>query len=118
MEKQKVLNEKKEESSVDESGCIPQTIKSKYMLQQIFSNLERKKFLEIIKLNKQLKNRLNITIKDYKEYQEIIIALIQDKNKYGKFINILKESKSEDEENKGKYYHIFFNDNKNEINKY
>ena len=110
--------EKKEESSDYLSECISEIIKSKYILQEIFSHLERKQFLEMIKFNKQLKDRLDITLKDYKEYPEIMIELISAKNIYGKFINILKEPKSKDEEDKGKYYHIFFDDNTDEINKY
>ena len=57
-----------------------------------------------------IKNRININIKDYKEYSEIYssieIEIKPVKNKYGKFINM-----NENEI----YYHIYFNDNKEEI---
>ena len=73
----------------------------------------KKKSLEIIKYNKNIKNRINISIKDYKEYSEIYssieIEIKPVKNKFGKFINIKKENE--------KYYHIYFNDNKEEIKK-
>ena len=57
-----------------------------------------------------MKKRINININDYKEYSELIeIEIKLVKNKYGKFINI----KDEDI----KYYHIFFNNNREEIKK-
>ena len=59
--------------------------------------------------------RLNLNIKDYKEYSEtftpIVIEMVPSKDKYGRFIYI--------NENDKLYYHIYFNDNKEEIkNKY
>ena len=75
----------------------------------------KKKSLDIVKYNKRLQNRINLSIKDYKEYSEkftpIEIEIIPFNNKYNKFINI--------KENEKIFYHIFFNDNKEEIeNKY
>ena len=59
-----------------------------------------------------MKNRMNISIKDYKEYSEIYSPIeIEIKpviKKYRRFINIEKNEK---------YYHIYFNDNKEEINR-
>ena len=77
--------------------------------------MPKKKKLEIVKYNKKIQNRLNLSIKDYKEYSKIItpieIEIIPNKGGYGKFINI--------KENDKLYYHIYFNDNKEEIkNKY
>ena len=70
-----------------------------------------KKKLQIVKYNKRIQNRLNLDVKDYKEYSEIEIEIIPIKDKYGKFINI--------KENDELYYHIYFNDNNEEIkNKY
>ena len=70
--------------------------KSKYILQKVFNNLLKKKFLDIIKYNKNIKERINISIKDYKEYSEIYSSIeIEIKpinNGYGKFIN-MKEKK-------------------------
>ena len=89
-------------------------IKSKYILKQIFDNLEKNKTLKIIKNNKNIQNRLDIDINDYKEYSEtctsILIEVIPMKKKYDKFINIINK---EDE----KYFHIYFNNNKTEIKK-
>ena len=71
----------------------------------------RKEKLEIVKYNKKIQNRLNLDIKDYKEYSDtftpIEIEIIPTKGKYVKFININEEDKL--------YYHIYFNDNKEEI---
>ena len=77
--------------------------------------MTKKKKLEIVKYNKRIQNRINLDIKDYKEYSEafssIEIEIIPKKCEYDKFINVNKKDKS--------YYHIYFNDNKKEIkNKY
>ena len=86
-------------------------LKSDYFLQLLFNNLLKNKSLEIIKYNNNIKNRINISIKDYKEYSEIYSSIeIEIKpvnNKYGTFININKENEI--------YYHIYFNNNKKEI---
>ena len=78
----------------------------------LFNNLLKKKSLEIIKNNKNIKERINISIKYYKEYSEIFssieIEIKPAKNKYGTFININKEEDI-------KYYHIYFNDSNEEI---
>ena len=69
------------------------------------------KGLNIIKYNENIKKRINININDYKEYSEkyssIEIEIKPVNNKYGKFISI-----NEDEEI---YYHIYFNNNEEEI---
>ena len=77
--------------------------------------MPKKKKLEIVKYNKKVQKRLDLGVKDYKEYSEtftpIEIEIIPTKDKYGRFININKNDKL--------YYHIYFNDNKEEIkNKY
>ena len=75
--------------------------------------MTKKKKLEIVKYNKKIQNRINLSVKDYKEYSEtftpIEIEIIPTKGKYGKFINI--------KENDELYYHIYFNDNREEIKK-
>jgi len=106
------LTQDKIKSNKQESNNILKNIKSKFILQIIFNNLLKKKSLYIIKYNNNLKNRLNISIKDYKEYSakkysSIEIEIKTVNNKYGKFINIDKANEM--------YYHIYFNDNKNEI---
>ena len=88
-------------------------IKSKYIIQLIFDILIKKKALYIIKYNKIIQKRMDISAKDYKEYSEkfspIEIEIVPEipNNCDGKFININKEDEI--------YYHIYFNDNKEEI---
>ena len=85
-------------------------IRSKYILKEIYTILKSNRLLEIIRYNKNLKNKLNINAKDYiKEYSKIVIEIIpnekNEKNDYN-FINIKNRFKP--------YFHIFFNDNDNE----
>ena len=86
-------------------------IKNDYILKKIFLNLKNKKFMEIIKYNKKLQKRLKVNINDYKEYSQLYssieIELIIEDYKYGRFINIDEEEK--------KYYHIYFDNSKEEI---
>ena len=108
------INVSKENNKENESAKpnpIIENIKSRYILSKIYNNMTIKKKLEIVKYNKKIQNRLNLDDKDYKEYCEIEIEIIPKKGKYGKFININKKDEL--------YYHIYFNDNKEEIkNKY
>ena len=86
-------------------------LKSNYILKKLFNNLLKRKSLDIIKYNKYIKNRINISNEDYKEYSEIYSSIELEikvaKDKYGKFINIKEENEM--------YYHIYFNNNKEEI---
>ena len=83
-------------------------IRSKYILKQIFDNLKENKLLEIIRYNKNIQNKLNKKLNDFiKEYSKIVIEIIPKENTYDKFICIPKRYES--------YYHIYFNDNKEEI---
>ena len=108
------INVSKENNKENESAKqnpILENINSKYILSKIYNNMTIKKKLEIVKYNKKIQNRINLSVNDYKEYCEIEIEIIPKKGKYGKFINI--------NENDELYYHIYFNDNKEEIkNKY
>ena len=67
--------------------------------------------LNIVKYNKILQKKLNITIKDFSDFKDLYlttkIEIIPVKNKYGKFINVYEYNKE--------YYHIYFNDNKEEV---
>ena len=105
------LSKEKTVSNKIESKDIFKNLKNDYFLQKLFHILLKKKSLDIIKYNKKIKERINISIKDYKEYSEIYSSIeIEIKpvnNKYGEFINM--------NENDKKYYHIYFNDNKEEI---
>ena len=82
---------------------VLENIKSDFFLRIIFDNLARNKKLGIIKINKKLQQRMNITINDFKEYLEkyspIEIEIIPAINKYGKFFNC----ENEDED----YYHAY-----------
>ena len=101
------LSKEKTELNEVESKDLFKNLKSKYILQILFNNLLKKKSLEIIRYNKNIKNRLNISIKDYIDCLSIDIEIKPVNNKYGKFINIDKGDE--------KYYHIYLNDNKEEI---
>ena len=85
-----------------------QIIKSRYILSLIFNNLKKKKFLEIIKINKNIQKQFNLNIKDYKEFSEIIIEIIPTKKDSGSFIHF-------DNKNDESFAQIYFNDNENEI---
>ena len=88
-------NISKENRSVLKSKVYFENLKSDYFLQKIFEHIKKNKALGIIKYNKKIQNRLNISIKDYKEYSEIYssieIEIIPIKNKYAKFINIKED---------------------------
>ena len=107
------LNTEKTESNKIESKDIFKNLKNDFFLQKLFNHLLNKKILDIIKYNKNIKERINISIQDYKEYSEIYssieIEIKPTNNKHGKFININNENEN--------YYHIYFNDNKEEINR-
>ena len=102
MSAMKVLNDVK-------SNDLFQNLKSSYILQKIFDILSKRKSLNIMKYNKNIQQRNNININDYKElleiYSEIELEIIPANDKYGKFINI----KNGNEIN----YHIYL-DNKEE----
>jgi len=111
-----------------ESKNMFNILKSDYFLQILFNIILKKKSLVIIKYNKNMKDRMNISIKDYKEYSEIYSSIeIEIKpvsNQYGNFINIVKENEEDEDEGNEKddgneeYYHIYFNNNKEEIKRY
>ena len=105
-----ILNGENIENKI-KSQDLFENIKSKYIIIKLFDNLSKKKFLDIIKYNNKIKRRIDININDYKEYLEIYssieIEIVPVENKYDKFINI-------DEENM-KYYHIYFDNGKEEI---
>ena len=66
-------------------------VRSKYILAQIFDNLQHNKKLEIVRYNKNIKNKLNIKINDYKNAYSIIeVEIIPKENKYGKLLIFLK----------------------------
>ena len=105
-----LISKEKEKNQI-KSIAKYENIKTNYFLEKVFNNLEEKKSLNLVKYNKNIKNRINIDINNYKEYSEkyssIEIEIKPVNNKYGKFVNI----KIEDEN----HFHIYFNNNKEEI---
>ena len=112
MESSNLVFEEKSEQIQIKSLAKYGNIKADYFLQKIFDNLEKKKTLEIVKNNKNIKKRINICINDYKEYAEkyssIEIEIIPINNEYGQFINYKLNIDDI-------YHHIYFNNNKEEI---
>ena len=88
-------------------------IKSDYFIQKVFDIIHKRISLEIIKYNINIQKRLNININNYKEFYELYssieLEIIPIQNNYGHFINIIEEEKN--------YFHIYFNDKKEEIGK-
>ena len=64
---------------------MSENLKSHYILEIILNHFDKKKSLEIIKYNKKIQQRLNMSIKDYRnysgKYSSIEIEIIPDKNK-------------------------------------
>ena len=99
---------------VSKKYSLSSDIKSKYILQIIFVNLQQKKLLKIINYNKKLQSLLNKDINDYiKDYFKIELEIIPKENICYKsyFINIPKGIKFKSR------YHIYFNDNNEEVEK-
>ena len=88
-------------------------IKSDYFLQKLFDNMQKRISLKIIKCNKNIQKRLNVNINNYKDFSEIFssieLEIIPIQNEYGHFIRIKEKDR--------KYFHIYFNNNKEEIKK-
>jgi len=83
-------------------------IRNKYLLKTIFDNLLELKQFQLIKYNKKIQNKIEISLQDYQLFKKIIIEIIPiKKNDKNKFINIPKEKKN--------YYHIYFNKDKKEM---
>ena len=115
MEPKDIINTEKEIEKLNQIKPKNQfiKIKSNYILKRLFGIMQTKISLKIIKYNINIQKRLNININNYKDFSEkfssIELEIIPIQNAYGSFINI----KEEDE----KYFHIYFNDNKEEIKK-
>ena len=86
-------------------------IKSDYFIRKIFDNIKTRISLEIIKYNIRIQKRINININNYKEFSELYssieVEIIPMKNKATNFIMIKEEDR--------KYFHIYFDDNKEEV---
>ena len=115
MESKDVINTEKEieKLKLNKSKNMFVNLKSDYFLQKLFGYIQTRISLKIIKYNINLQKRLNININKYKDFSEkfssIELEIIPIQNEFGDFIQI-------DEEDK-KFFHIYFNDNKEEIKK-
>ena len=110
------LKAKKREVNLTKSSDKFIKIKSEYLVDIIFDILTKKKHLEIIKYNKNIQRRLNITINDYKNFSELYTPIVLElkpiiKSNNNKFIHI--SNKREES-----FYHIYFNDSTEEIKRY
>ena len=111
MDSKKDIENQMKEINLNSSFTHFENIKSKYILKLIFDNLNEKKCFDIIKYTKKIQQTINKNSNDYKKLLEIEIEIIFDKNKANfeknNFININEKDR--------KYYHIYFDDNKEEI---
>ena len=105
-------NKKKEGIKSNQVISFLENIKSHYIIKQILDNLQRKRFLEIFKYNKNIQNKIELDIKDYKKYSEIYSLIeieaspIEKENI--KIINISDKIYS-------RYYHVYINDSREEL---
>ena len=87
-------------------------VKSHYILKILFQNLHIYKYLNIIRYNNALKNRLNKTIKDYTDNAKIEIEIFLYKNELNKYINNIINQLNKD------YYHCYLDDKIEEFRDY
>ena len=109
MESEKISKDKNKDIQNDKFNVNLKNVKSNYILSKINANLSKRTSLQVVKYNKILQKRLNLNIKDYKKFCDIEIEISPCKCKKGKFINI--------NENDEIFYHIYFNDSKEETKK-
>jgi len=90
-------------------------INSKYIIQEIFKYMNFIKVLELVRYNKDIKNQLEVSKKNYEKiFNSINIEIIPkdnlefNENKQNIFINFLGDRN---------YYHIFFEDSAEEIDR-
>jgi len=114
MDSKDIINtkEKVEKLSIIKSKNKFINIKSDYFIQRLFNNIPKKVSLKIIKNNMNIQKRLNININSYKDFSEkyssIELEIVPIQYGFGgPFIKIIEED--------NKYFHIYFNDNKEEI---
>ena len=95
-----------DEKKKGNKGNSLENIESKYILQLIFSNLLENILLPLVKYNKNIQEKLDKGINDYKNYKKVIIEILPiNKTDKTTFINYKKGKQ---------YYHIYFNDEKEE----
>ena len=114
VQKKEHKKEQKKEKNKAKSKDLFKNLNSRYILDKIFDNLIYTKSLNIIKYNKSLQKRRNISIKDYKDYFEklspIELEITPVNNKSGSFINLKEEDKN--------HFHIYFDKEKKERKNY
>ena len=104
MESSSLMND----ASKEPKENLLDSINSKYILGRILKYLKENVALKIIKYNKKIQSRFNISINTYKNFiilTPIEIEIMPIKGQYGKFINY-----PSDEEKS--YFHIYFNNSK------
>ena len=96
-------------------------LKSDCFLKKIFDIMKKNNFLEIIKYNKKLQERLNLSINDYKKYSQLYssieIELEVQYNEYDPFFNFFDGNFINISDEKIGYYHIYFDDSDEEIDR-
>jgi len=108
-------NSKDKEMKQTKSNLVLEKIKSDYFLMKLLGIMKKNRMFEIVKYNKKLQKRLNLSINDYKEYfkeyTSIEIELRGKNDRYyeNKFINIPYRNE--------KHYHIYFDNSSEEINR-
>ena len=85
-------------------------IKSKLIIKKIFSLLPEYNLLKIIRHNKEIQDKLNKDIDDYKKALISEILIIPKDKVYGQIINKIPR-------NSLQYFHFYLNDAKNELNR-
>ena len=76
-----------------QSHTLIAKIKSNVFLRKMFSHLKERNKLQILQQNKRIRDRVNISIDDYKNFKKTEIIIIPAENIYGVFINIEEEEK-------------------------
>ena len=101
-------NKRKKQLKQNKSKGNLKNIKSTFILKKVLNNVPKNRWLDIIRHNKKIQNRLNLNINDYKEFCDIELEIIPYKRResYCGIINIGYQKE---------YYHIYFDDDKNEI---
>ena len=108
-------NSKDKEMKQTKSNLVLEKIKSDYFLMKLLDIMKKNRMFEIVKYNKKLQKRLNLSINDYKEYFkeytsiEIELRVKNDRYYENKFINIPYRNE--------KHYHIYFDNSSEEINR-
>ena len=66
----KTSKENNKENESAKLNPIIENIKSRFILSKIIDIMPKKKKLQIVRWNKKIQNRLNLSVQDYKQYSE------------------------------------------------